>query len=47
MQGYEQAKKTIFDTIADMLGITPDQARLLVIGFIVLFALAFIKSLLR
>lgn len=42
-----QPQPTIYDKIADFLGITPEQAKYLVIGLIVLFALAFIKSLLR
>jgi len=44
---YDKTKPTIYDKIAEFLGITPEQAKYLVIGFIVIFALAFIKSLFR
>ena len=46
-QQYAKIRGTIFDIVAEWLGITPEQARALVTIVGILFILAFIKSLLR
>ncbi len=48
LSNYEQAKpKTIFQILAELLGIPEEQARLLVMGFVGLIVFAIIVSLLK